>query len=490
MVGNQSTISTTYKSSKLRELRIPTVLFLLLASVGTRPTSILHLRFGDIRVALERDPEGGPHKLLIRFTLAFIKTYLRVKDANTFLIPETFFDPSLLLSPHVFLMDIRPGERELWLPLKQDFDNILIFRRTVKTLTGYELSPNESISYQMMTTWIRRINELLSLEYPTIPYNLRYNAANEFDQSGEVNEAPRNLALDHASSGPFRNHYLAWEVGADTWVIIRGQKPHVGHSLNKRRPTDLTSEQAAPVNTDPHIKRLGRELRRLRLGSKKYKEARLKLRSEKMRLKRILKQKIRDEWTADQVVDDMEPQLKGNWRPDEAKDRRCRPQRPAQRRLVQALTAPSDNTSEGQYQRRRNAIDAIVAYCIVEEGQTVRHTNTSSSNPSRDVTTRGPQVESALQIATKSVFVKTESERPRRCFVCVGKALSLAPDDGGVEDFIREFYTAGDLSKHFRRRHLSNLRNNNEICCKVCETLLDNKMHFQNQAMRVHGLKS
>lgn len=119
-----------------------------------------------------------------------------------------------------------------------------------------------------------------------------------------MSEALRNLAFGHANSVPFRNHYLGREVGADTWAIIRGQKPQqalikqacsVGHSISKRRPTDLTPEQAASVNTDPLIKRLERELRGLRPGSKKYKEARLKLRSEKTRLKRLLKQNIRDD---------------------------------------------------------------------------------------------------------------------------------------------------------------------------------------------------
>jgi hypothetical protein len=78
----ETTISTTKKSFKLGELRILAVLFLLLlAPAGARPTSILRLRFGDVRVALARDPEGGPDRLLVRFTLAFTKTYLGVKDA-------------------------------------------------------------------------------------------------------------------------------------------------------------------------------------------------------------------------------------------------------------------------------------------------------------------------------------------------------------------------------------------------------------------------
>jgi len=78
----QTTISTTRKSSKFGEQRILAVLFLLLlAPAGARPTSILRLRFQDIEVVLARDLDGGPHKILIRFTLAFTKTYLGEKDA-------------------------------------------------------------------------------------------------------------------------------------------------------------------------------------------------------------------------------------------------------------------------------------------------------------------------------------------------------------------------------------------------------------------------
>lgn len=78
----EATVSTTRKSFDLGELRILAVLFLLLlAPAGARPLAILRLRFRDIRVVLARDPEGGPHKLLIQFTPEFTKTYLGTKDA-------------------------------------------------------------------------------------------------------------------------------------------------------------------------------------------------------------------------------------------------------------------------------------------------------------------------------------------------------------------------------------------------------------------------
>lgn len=53
----ETTLGTTEKSFKLRELRILAVLFLLLlAPQGARPQSILKLRFGDLDLFLIRDP--------------------------------------------------------------------------------------------------------------------------------------------------------------------------------------------------------------------------------------------------------------------------------------------------------------------------------------------------------------------------------------------------------------------------------------------------
>ncbi|KAM4060936.1 hypothetical protein HRG_011954 [Hirsutella rhossiliensis] len=90
----------------------------------------------------------------------------------------------------------------------------------MKTFTGYELSQDKPLSYQMIAQWIRRVGEILGLEYPTIPYNLRYNAANEFDRSAsaDISESLRNLALDHANSNPFQKHYLGRE--SKTFGII------------------------------------------------------------------------------------------------------------------------------------------------------------------------------------------------------------------------------------------------------------------------------
>lgn len=314
-----------------------------------------------------------------------------------------------------------------------------------------------------------------------------------------MSEALRNLSLDHANSVPFQKHYLGRIVRADPWAIIRRKKPQnalidqacsIGHSISKRRPIGLTAEQTAAIASDPHVRRLTIQTRKLRPGSEQHRKTHRALRSLKQKLKRELKQKIRDDWTDEQAVDDIERQLQGIGFAEPVVDHAIHPQRPAQKLLVEALTTPVGDTLEGQYRRRDNAIDAITAYCSVEEGPTVRRTQMSPTTTVPRENTREVSEGSPLFLATMSVFIDHPKQRPRRCFLCIGAALSLPPDDPRVEDKIGEFYTPGDLSKHFRRRHLSQLRDDERPICQVCDMTLSHKTHLQQHAILVHGTVS
>ncbi|CCF42280.1 C2H2 finger domain-containing protein [Colletotrichum higginsianum] len=518
----EETLSTTRKMFEVGEVRILAVLFVLLvAPAGARRRAIARLRFRDIRVVLARDPQGGPHKLLIRFTPKFTKEYLGAKAQNTYPIPETMFDPSLLLSPHVFLLgilfrhqafragslispdqlkklDICPDELELPLPLREKLNDTYIFRRAVLGTEGYVLSTNEPISEAMMGAWFKRIGELMGLEYSTILYSLRYNAANGFDQSADVSEALRNLVLGHASSEPFRHHYLGREIGADLWGILRGQRPQqalikqsgsIGHSISRRRPTDLTQEQSASIATHPTIRRLKAALRRLPPRSKAYRDARREINNEKQRLRRELKQTIIHEWTDNQAVDDIERQLRGDSFTKPAVADTCRPQGPAQKRLLAALTAPLIATLEDQYKRRDNAIDAVSAYCLVQEGCTTHRPRSQSKDSLPKTPSSGSEV-SPLSLATLSVYARNKTERPRRCFLCIGQAHCLLPDDPRVDNLIQEFYSSNSLTRHFKRKHLSKMKADDKIECKVCKMPLVHRMHLQRHAFEVHGTVS
>jgi hypothetical protein len=78
----ETTLNTTKKLFDLGELRICAALFLqLLSPGGSRPESIIFLQFKDIMVIRAKDPEGGPHNTLLKFTPEFTKTYLGSKES-------------------------------------------------------------------------------------------------------------------------------------------------------------------------------------------------------------------------------------------------------------------------------------------------------------------------------------------------------------------------------------------------------------------------
>ena len=223
-------------------------------------------------------------------------------------------------------------------------------------------------------------------------------------------------------------------------------------------------------------------------GSKARMETTRNVRNAKQRMKNALRTRTREEWTRKQAVKDISRQLRGEGFAREPVDTPRRPQHPAQKRMVVALMVPDEPTLEGQYRRMCNAINALIAYCFVEEGRTPRRTGAAATNLTRRP--QKPVTESPVDAAVLSVFVKSEKERPRRCFMCVGKAASLPPNDPQVPALINAFYTSSDLSKHFRRKHLKNLRSEDKIHCQVCDMLLDHKMHLQSHAERVHGTVS
>ena len=122
--------------------------------------------------------------------------------------------------------------------------DILIFRRLIKTVYGYEISPDLPLTYATLLAIMKIIGIILGFLQPTRPYCLRYNAANEFNQSGEpslsvslclqpradnlytgdVSDALQNMMLQHASIDTFIKHYLP-RRSADVRAVVSGYKP-------------------------------------------------------------------------------------------------------------------------------------------------------------------------------------------------------------------------------------------------------------------------
>jgi hypothetical protein len=157
---------------------------------------------------------------------------------------------------------------------------------------------------------------------------------------------------------------------------------------------------------------------------------------------------------------------------------------PEQRRLIETMIlTPPGSTYEEEVRRRNNAIDAVAAYCKVEEGETPkggRPRRPKTVAIKREEDTRSPQ-EIELEAATLLVL---KEERPKICFLCLGnEGLSF-------EKRTYSFSTPGDLSKHFNRKHLSKVKKEERVKCNVCKILLDHKMHLQRHAFEIHGTVS
>jgi hypothetical protein len=262
------------------------------------------------------------------------------------------------------------------------------------------------------------------------------------------------------------------------------------------------------VDDNPEIQKLlhqRQELRKVAKGSSKAREKTERitkaLQSLRVKLRRELKQQYRQGWSRKQAVVDIERQLAGQTfeeQPVSLSDEgsySAQEQHPAQKRLFDALTAPVADTLEGDHQRRNNAILAVMAYCPVQESPLPRTRHQAKvkkdSSPLMPKTTsKEPEPINDIGTAITSVFVKNRDERSRRCFLCIGRATTLQPSDPAIERLINPFYSSGDLSKHFKRHHLSNLQPNEKIHCRLCDETLDHKMHLQNHAETVHGTVS
>ncbi|KAI3317888.1 hypothetical protein HD806DRAFT_355315 [Xylariaceae sp. AK1471] len=155
----------TRATLELSGLRVLAILFLLLlAPQGSRPSSILELKFSNLEVRPVRDfnNPSGRLILVIRLGLEYTKQHLRKKATKHFRIPEIIYNMSLLHnSSHVFLLAILFCHRafdseglsdnphllsqlkvhssgdQLKLCFKHSIKNTYIFRRVVKRMISF-----------------------------------------------------------------------------------------------------------------------------------------------------------------------------------------------------------------------------------------------------------------------------------------------------------------------------------------------------------------
>ncbi|XTI94802.1 C2H2 finger domain protein [Cenococcum geophilum] len=113
--------------------------------------ALLNLCYQYIIVTLIRDLEGGPYKIGLKFIFEFTKEYLGIKEAKLY---------------------IKPRRNKLPLLLRSNLDNIPI--KDLGAIIGF-----------------RQVTRL---------YSLRYGVGKAFNKNSNVNNALRNLIIQHADA--------------------------------------------------------------------------------------------------------------------------------------------------------------------------------------------------------------------------------------------------------------------------------------------------
>jgi len=133
---------------------------------------------------------------------------------------------------------------------------------------------------------------------------------------------------------------------------------------------------------------------------------------------------------------------------------------PIRRRLVETMLTLSGTTLEEEIRRRNAAIDTVDAYCHFQEGGAAARPRGKPSagrvsptlSKETDPQLRAAEAEKqALNTAMLSVFIE------KRTIVCF---LYLGEPSLPFEKRTKKFKSPEDSTKHFKRKHLSNIKGN------------------------------
>jgi hypothetical protein len=68
--------------------------------------------------------------------------------------------------------------------------NVPVFRKSIRTPYGWQISPDQQLPYTTLLKWMKRLGVLTGFPQITRPYCLRYGAGNAFNQSSSYHVAP------------------------------------------------------------------------------------------------------------------------------------------------------------------------------------------------------------------------------------------------------------------------------------------------------------
>ncbi|KAI2834294.1 hypothetical protein CBS11350_10827 [Aspergillus niger] len=535
----ETTLRTMEKRFDLGLQRMQQCLYPLMACFTVnRINAMRRLQYQHLQCSIQRDPHGGPPRILLEIKYKFAKKYMGVTQANTFPLPEIIYDPSLMLSPHTFLLGIlfhddafrAPGIksmgdlRRLWVedgrqqmevPLKRDKAKHYVFCKVTSVRGKIQIHRDQPIPSSTLSRQLKVFGEIAGFKWSLFTHRFRYGGGTILNESGLVSDAQQNLIMKHADIRTFLNHYLPRRIGTDMQALMRGLKPdsdmmravtRMGRWIDRRRPRELTDAQKATVEHDPELQKA---IRKRDAFSKKFQRSQKKsgrkldkldklkrdVTNTRNRLLYALRQRVREEFDEEQAVLDIERQLAGTAILDEEAKEQLQTEEqllPQQIHLLSKLmTWPTSLSVEIEWQRRNEATEAVRLYCDVLEGGPRRGRRPKRIVPIQDTRTPSPPREvmapaeppllspspSRHEIALQEAGedIRTAA-KPRACFQCYGNPAGFS------NRRLMQYSRHKGLLRHFRAVHLDDRH------CNYCNESVDNEMYWRRHTVDKHRL--
>lgn len=228
-----------------------------------------------------------------------------------------------------------------------------------------------------------------------------------------------------------------------------------------------------------------------------YQRAQREFRNEWQRQRNQLVRENLERYKNEQPVIDSERQLTGKLVDEEVMGalERTGYMTPQHMIFIDTVLTMPGSTVEKEYQRRIAAINAVIAFCDVEEGAPTRRPNVAQKRRAVDTLPSAPpakrqehpsfdEAEIDLRQAMALVCIKNPDERPTICFLCVSNPKLP------TKERLRVHKTPGSLTRHFIDKHIKRFPKEMRVKCDICNQELKHKSDVMNHAEMVHGIVS
>lgn len=215
----------------------------------------------------------------------------------------------------------------------------------------------------------------------------------------------------------------------------------MSRSIDPNRPQELTTAQSSSVNQDPEIadlirqrddlsRQMGRPLSKHQ-GTEQYtmyKKLNQEITGARQRARNALLTQIQAKYDREQPMLEIRRQLSGFNLDEEEKPLKCSEAVPLpQKRLIESLLTLPRPTLEEEVARRTEAIDAVAAYALFEEGDTCRLPRDKRSAAEPSVTRQDDVVKGEMQLTRPS------SPTNDRLVSAIQSVMKNKPSEKGIE---------------------------------------------------------